>query len=169
MDNNTNVTDSVTRRNYFIFLTTHIKHEKLSSKQVAKVIGCSTPTVKRLADGEFWPTDEMLKQSVVMFEIGIDRYGRLTKPEREKAAEAIRVVGDSVKIATVTNAVRAIGLEGVCVGSGLTAMAVLIGSGLRMAFVPTQIFLIYRTIRAMMILRKRMDPRWEMPIPPEAV
>ena len=165
MDNSTNVTVSVTRHNYFIFLTTFIKNEDVSSRRVAKVIGCSTPTVKRLADGKVWPTDEMLKQSAVMFEIGIDRYGRLTKPEKEKVAKAIVVDETGVEFAAVTSAVGALGVGGAVVGAGLTAMATRIGSDLTTVLLPTPLSFMYRTIQAMMLLHKRMDPRWEMQIP----
>jgi transcriptional regulator with XRE-family HTH domain len=85
--------NELNRDNFAPMLNAFLKENALSQRRVATTIGCSEPTLNRLLSRETLPSDEMLKQSGVLIDIGFTRYSKLSKAEKEKISEAIGAVG----------------------------------------------------------------------------
>lgn len=81
--------DALSRDNFRTLLAAFINKEGLRPRKMAAKIGCSEPTLSRLLAGETLPSDEMLRQSAIMMELGFCRFSKLSRAEREKLSEAL--------------------------------------------------------------------------------
>src|SRR5207248_9157924 len=98
-------------------------------------IGCSAPTLSRLLAGETLPSDEMLRQSAIMMELGFRRFPKLSKAEREKLSETLGTVGGgTLGFASITATVSTLGtvtgLSAAGISSGLTALGGVVSGGM---------------------------------------
>ena len=94
------------RDNFASMLNAFLKENNLSQRRIAQTIGCAGPTLRRLLSRETLPSDEMLKQSGILIDIGFTRYSKLSKAEKEKISEAIGTVGGgAVGFGSITAAV----------------------------------------------------------------
>ncbi|MEW7932549.1 hypothetical protein [Pseudomonas aeruginosa] len=126
--------EDLNRRNFNQFLTQFMQAHDHSNDDIAKVVGCGTRTIQRLSLGSTAPTDEMLKQGAVLMVIGVDKFKKLSKADRETISEKIGSVGGGVLgFASVTGVVSSLGLAGLSaagVTSGLAALGAIVGGGM---------------------------------------
>ncbi|WP_143106481.1 hypothetical protein [Chryseobacterium formosense] len=105
----------------------------LNKKKVSKVIGCSLATMERLLNGNSLPSDEMLKQTGILMTVGIEKYSKMTKTEREKISEVLGTLsGGGLGFATLTAIVGElgfVGLSGAGIMSGLAVLGSAVGAG----------------------------------------
>lgn len=125
---------NMTRENFNIFMAEFVGSNKHTKKMVAKAIGCSEMTVKRLIAGISYPTDEMLKQSGIMFELGLKRYSKLTQSEKERISESIGTIGAGILgFGSISAAISSLGVAGLSaagITSGLGALGTIVGGGM---------------------------------------
>ena len=177
--------EKISRNDCSVFLAAFIEKNDLSVKKVSKAITCSTATLNRIVGGKTLASDEMLRQTAIMVELGFDSYSRLSKAEKEKISEILGVVsGGSLGIASVTAAVSTLGLAGLSaaeITSGLAALGAIIGGGMVagisvVAAIPIGVAALgYGTIKAVKATlesyksgQEKIDPRWEMPLEVES-
>ena len=132
----------VSRDTFGRFLNKFLTDSKASVRKAAKVIGCSEATMERILSGETKPTDAMIKQGCVMIELGIQRYSKLSKAEKEKISAIIGTTGGGILgFGSVSAAVSAAATTGVLGGavitSGLAGIGGLVGGGMAAGIVLT--------------------------------
>lgn len=120
--------EEITRKNLRLLLAAFIEKNELTTRRVARAIGCSEPTVKRLLSGRTLPSDEMMKQVGLMVELGFKQYAALTVTQKEQLSQKIGAVGGGVVgFGVVYAAVGSLGLPGMSaagITSGLAALGV---------------------------------------------
>ena len=126
--------EELTRETLFHFLAAFIEENKLQVSHVAKAIGCSEASLSRIASKKTLPSDEMVKQSGILFAIGFDKYSTLTDAEKEQISEKIGAVGGGVVgFGSISGAVAVLGtggLSGPGIVSGLAALGQVVGGGM---------------------------------------
>ncbi len=124
----------ITRDNLRLLLAAFIEKQNLTTRRVAKVIGCSDATMTRLLLGTTLPSDEMMKQVGLMVGLGFDKYAALTETQKEQLAEKIGAVSSGVLgFSGITAAISALGLPGLSaagITSGLAALGSVVGGGM---------------------------------------
>jgi hypothetical protein len=173
--------EKISRNDCSVFLAAFIEKNDLSVKKVSKAITCSTATLNRVVGGKTLASDEMLRQTAIMVELGFDSYSKLSKAEKEKISEMLGIVGGgTIGIGTVTAAVSALGFAGLSaagIASGLAALGAIIGGGMVaglsvVAAIPLGAAALgYGTIKAVKATfesyksgQEKIDPHWEMPL-----
>ena len=116
---NQNNPEEITRERLFHFLAAFIEENKLQVSHVAKAIGCSEASLNRIILKKTLPSDEMLKQSGIIFAVGFDKYVTLTDAENEQISEKIYAVGGVV--GTVAAIVGSIGGGAMVAGIAVAA------------------------------------------------
>jgi hypothetical protein len=102
--------EEISRENLRVLLAASLEKHDLTTRRVAKAIGCSDVTVNRLRDGETLPSGEMMKQVGLMIELGFDKYARLSKAEKERLTEkASAVAGGVLGLTWISSVVSAAG------------------------------------------------------------
>ncbi|MCS3532847.1 hypothetical protein [Chryseobacterium sp. JUb7] len=128
-----NYMQNITRENYSEILHDFIDKYNLNKKNISKVIGCSSATMERLLNGNILPSDEMLKQTGILITLGIEKYSKLTKTERENISELLGTLsGGGLGFATITAIVSELGflgLSGAGIMSGLAVLGSAVGAG----------------------------------------
>lgn len=170
------------RRNFRLLLAAFIEREDATIRQVAKAISCSDATLTRVLIGRTLPTDELMKQGGVMFELGFERYSKLSASERETISEKIGATGGGVLgFGSITAAIGALGLPGFSaagITSGLAALGGIVGGGMVVgvsvaAAIPLAVGAVgYAVIKGvkyfvaeMQLNSTELDVRWEMQLP----
>lgn len=127
-------TEKLTKENLPVFLSAFLEKNTVSTSKVAKSIGCTAPTLNRIIAGESFATNELLKQCGILFEIGFERFDKLSSAEKEKISESIGTVGAAgVGFASISSAISVMGTAGlsaVGITSGLSALGALVGGGM---------------------------------------
>jgi hypothetical protein len=171
--------EKISRNDCRLFLAAFMEKNKLPLKKVSDTIGCSEPTMNRIIGGRTLPSDEMLRQSAIMVELGFERYSKLSNAEKEKISEILGVVGGgAIGMGAVTAAVASLGIAGlsaVGITSGLTALGAIIGGGMAVgisvvAAIPLGVAALgYGTIKGVKAIlemhkqgKEEIDPYWEM-------
>jgi hypothetical protein len=177
--------EKISRNDCGVFLAAFIEKNDLSVKKVSNAITCSKASLNRIIGSQTLPSDEMLRQSAIMIELGFKSYSKLSVAEKEKISEILGVVGGgTVGIGAVTAAVSALGLAGLSaagITSGLAALGAIIGGGMVAglsvaAAIPLGVAALgYGTIKAVKATlesyksgQEKIDPRWEMPLEVES-
>lgn len=170
----------ITRDNCRVLLAAFIEKNNASVRKVAKAITCSETTLNRIIAGKTLPSDEMLKQTGIMVELGLDRYVKLSKADKEKISEAIGTVGGGILgFGGITAAVSSLGIAGLSaagISSGLAALGAIVGGGMVVgisvaAAIPIAAgalgYGIIKTVKAIcekyQIDQENYDPFWELP------
>lgn len=126
--------DKISVDNYPVLLEAFIESSGLTIRKTARAIGCSEATLARLLSGATVPSDEMLKQTGALVEIGFARYSKLSRAEREQISEAIGTAsGGVLGFGSITAAISALGIPGLSgagISSGLAALGTLVGGGM---------------------------------------
>ena len=173
--------EKISRNDCRVFLAAFMEKNNLPIKKVSKAIDCSKATMNRIIGGQTLPSDEMLRQTAIMVELGFDSYARLTKAEKEKISEMLGIVGGgTIGIGTVTAAVGALGVTGLSaagIASGLSTLGAMIGGGMAaglsvVAAIPIGAAVLgYATIKAVKATleyhkhsQEKHDPFWEIPL-----
>ena len=173
--------EEITRDNCRLLLAAFIDRECLTVRQVAKAITCSEITLSRILTRKTLPSNEMMKQTGVMIELGWKRYSKLSKAEKEKIAEAIGAVGGGVLgFGAIAAAVGALGIPGLSaagIASGLASLGAIVGSGMAAgisvaATIPIAAACLgYGVIKAVKYFfeeheldAEKYDPFWERPL-----
>lgn len=103
-------------------------------RQVAKAIGCSDPTLTRVLAGRPLPSDDLMRQGGIMFELRFERYSKLSASERGTLSEKIGTAsGGVLGFAAITGAIEVAGITGVSaagISTGLAALGALVGGGM---------------------------------------
>ena len=172
--------DKIPSSSWAALFAAFLEKSKVKPRPAAKAIGCSEATMSRLLAGKSTPSEEMIKQSAVMIEIGFDRYRKLTKAEKEKISDALGAVsGGALGFAAVTAAVSTLGIAGLSaagISSGLAALGAIVGGGMAVgisvaAAIPIAAgalgYGIIRGVKAIFEKKKldtgKCDPLWELP------
>lgn len=127
--------ESITRENLAYYLSTFFDNNELLIKKVAKAVGCSIATIKRIVAKETFPTDEMLKQCAILIAIGYEKYKKLSRADKEKITESIGAIGGGVLgfgaiSAAISSSGTIIGVSAAGITSGLSAIGSLVGGGM---------------------------------------
>jgi len=126
--------ENITVENYKELMSTYVDENKLTIKKVSKAIGCSELTLMRLILGKTIPSDDMLKQTGILFELGFKKYSKLSDAEKEKISELMGSIGGgALGFATITAAVSTFGVAGLSaagISSGLAVLGGVIGGGM---------------------------------------
>lgn len=168
----------VNHENFKNVLAKFMEAENIASEKIAKVIGCPMASIGRILLGKTWPTDEMIKQGLILIEIGFKRYKKLTDAEKEKISETIGTLGGvGLGLGSVTAAVGAsgtvAGLSAAGITSGLAALGGSMAGGLLLvSAIPITAGLagygIIKAIKASVnkkkLLLEGFEPRWERPL-----
>ena len=171
--------EKISRNDCGVFLAAFMEKNKLSANKISKAITCSKASLNRIIGGQTLPSDEMLRRSAIMIELGFESYARLSNAEKEKISEILGIVGGgSLGIGSVTAAVSTLGLAGLSaagITSGLAALGAIIGGGMVAglsvaAAIPLGVAALgYGTIKAIKATlesyksnQEKIDPRWEM-------
>lgn len=124
----------VTKENLHLLLATFIENEKLSQKDVAKVIGCAVSVISRVLKKETLPSENLLKRCHTMFEIGYKKYKKLSNAEKEKISEIIGTVGSGgLGVGASISAISSLGISGLSAAgmtSGLATLGAIAGGGM---------------------------------------
>ena len=170
------------RCEFRLLLGTFIKKEDITVRKVASAIKCSDATLTRVLNGTTLPTDELMKQGGVMFEIGYKRYSKLSASERETISEKIGAIGGgALGFGSITAAICALGLPGFSaagITSGLAALGGIVGGGMVVgvsvaAAIPLAVGAVgYAAIKGVkyfvakiQLNSTKFDPHWEMQLP----
>jgi hypothetical protein len=117
-----------------LFLAAFIEKNKIITRKVAKVIGCSEPTLNRILVRKTLPSDEMIRQSGIMMELGYKSYSKLSKADKEKISEAIGTLGGgSLGFASITAVISSLGISGLSaagIASGLATLGAVVSGGM---------------------------------------
>ena len=106
----------------------------ISRRELARIIGVSESTLRRLEENNTLPTDEFMNRLQALCVIGAAKYGKLTDSEKEKVSEVIGVAGGVV--AGVGGSIAAIGAAGAVSGfsaAGITSGLAAVGGGAMLA------------------------------------
>lgn len=126
--------ESLTRENTPDLLGVFMNENKLTTKKIAKVIGCPDMTLIRVLLRKTLPSDEMIKQLGLMMQIGYKKYSKLTDAEKEKLSDAIGAIGGgALGFASITAAISVLGTAGLSaagISSGLAALGAIVGGGM---------------------------------------
>jgi len=127
--------EEMTRNNCRLLLAAFMEKNELTTRAVARAIGCSDATITRLLAAKTKPSDEMLKQVSIMIEVEFSAYEKLSDSEKEKLSEAIGVAGGGVLgFATISAAVSSLGsvagLSAAGITSGLATLGSIVGGGM---------------------------------------
>jgi hypothetical protein len=102
--------------------------------KIAKSIGCTISTLERLIEKTTVPTDEMLRQTEVLINLGFRKYSKLSRAEKEKISETIgSVSGGGVGFASISVVVSSLGTPGLSasgIASGLSTLGGVVGGGM---------------------------------------
>jgi hypothetical protein len=175
--------EKISRNDCRVFLAAFMEKNNLPIKKVSKAIDCSKATMNRIIGGQTLPSDEMLRQTAIMVELGFDSYSKLSKAEKEKISEMLGIVGGgTIGIGTVTAAVSTLGFAGLSaagIASGLSTLGAMIGGGMAaglsvVAAIPIGAAVLgYATIKAVKATleyhkhgQEKHDPFWEIPLKP---
>ena len=99
-------------------------------RELARIIGVSESTLRRLEGGDTLPTDEFINRLQALHAIGSAKYAKLSTAEKEKVSEIVGAAGGSV--AGVGGSIAAIGAAGAVSGfsaAGITSGLAAIGGG----------------------------------------
>jgi len=112
-----------------------MEKQKIDAPTIARLVGCSFPTLGRILAGKTRPTDEFIKQVGILLAIGLKKYQKLTKSEKEKISEKMGAVGGGVlgfgSISAAVSASGAVaGLSAAGITSGLAAIGAIVGGGM---------------------------------------
>lgn len=122
--------DAISRDRFGALLAGFIEDNGLTTRRVAKAIGCSDATVNRLLVGRTLPTDEMMGQVGIMAAVGFDRYATMTKAEKERWTEkASAVAGGFLGLTWISSAVSAAGTVTGLSAPGITSGLAALGLG----------------------------------------
>lgn len=103
---------------------------KISRRELARIIGVSEATLRRLEQTDSTPTDEFMNRLQALCVIGAAKYGKLSDSNKEKVSEMIGTTGGVV--AGVGGGIAAIGAAGAVSGfsaAGITSGLATIGGG----------------------------------------
>lgn len=103
---------------------------EMSRRELARIIGVSESTLRRLEEGSSLPTDEFMNRLQALCVIGAAKYAKLSAAEKEKISEAVGTAGGVV--AGVGGSIAAIGAAGAVSGfsaAGITSGLAAIGGG----------------------------------------
>jgi len=125
----------INRDNCRLLLAAFLERHELSTRVVARAIGCPEASIARILEAKSKPSDEMLKQVGLMLEIGFERYQKLTEAEKEKISEALGTIGGgTLGFASITAAISTLGtvagLSASGIASGLAALGTIVGGGM---------------------------------------
>lgn len=103
---------------------------KISKREIARVIGVSEATIRRLEAGGTEPTNEFMSRIAAICVIGISKFGKLKEAEKEKVSDALGTAGGV--IAGIGGALGAVSAAGTVAGlsaAGMTSGLAAIGGG----------------------------------------
>jgi len=178
--------DSITRENCRLFLAVFIEDNDTNTRRLAKSIGCPEPTLTRIISGVTVPSGEMLKQTGLLLELGLQKYEKLSDAEKETLSETLGTIGGGVLgFGAITTAINSLGLAGLSaagVTSGLAALGALVGGGMVAgvsvaAAIPLAVggtgYAIIRAVKYFVGERQldkvALAPKWESPPGPAGI
>lgn len=122
--------DGISRDSLRMLLAGFIEENDLTTRQVAKAIGCSDATINRVLDGITLPSDEMMNQVGIMVAAGFGRYATMTEAEKERWTEkASAVVGGVLGVTWISSVVSAAGTVSGLSAPGITSGLAALGLG----------------------------------------
>ena len=167
----------ITVENCRVLLANFMEKEEISAPQISKVIGCSHATTARLLAEITLPTEEFMKQTGILIEIGYEPYSKLSKTQKEGIAENIGAIGGGILgfggiTAAVSSSGAVVGLGATGISSGLAAVGFggMMGGLMTVAAVPALAALGgYSIIKGVKYLfaedelnSEKIDERWEI-------
>ncbi len=103
---------------------------KISKRELAKVIGVSEATIRRLEADDTQPTDEFMSRIAAICVIGISKFGKLKEAEKEKVSEALGASGGVIAgVGGALGAVSVLGTVGGLSAAGMTSGLAALGGG----------------------------------------
>ncbi len=174
--------EPLTKANCGAKLQLIIDHLGISHRELARIIGVSESTIRRLAAGDkgkgsTLPSDDFMNRLQALCAIGAAKYAKLSEADKEKISEFVGTTGGVV--AGVGGSIAAIGAAGAVSGfsaagitSGLAAVgggAMLTGIGVVAAIPVATGLLGYGLVKGIKAICKannlsctEVDERWEI-------
>jgi len=106
----------------------------ISHKNLAKIIGVSESTLRRLENRESKPTEDFMNRLMALSYVGVMKYGKMSDSDKEKISEFVGASGGVV--AGMGGSIAAIGAAGTVSGfsaAGITSGLAAIGGGTMLA------------------------------------
>jgi hypothetical protein len=127
--------DQFDRGTFRLLLAAFIEEGDLTVRGVAKAIGCSEATLARILAGKTLPSDALMREGGVLFELGIERYSKLTASERSAIMEGLGAAGGgTIGFAVIGTAVESagvvVGASAAGISSGLAYLGGIVGGGM---------------------------------------
>jgi hypothetical protein len=176
-----NAPKEINERNCRLLLAAFMEKHQVTVPRVCRAIGCSTATLGRILSFTSLPTAEFMKQTGIMIGIGIEKYEKLSKAEKEKISDVIGAgSATAFGFAGITAAVSAsgtvAGLSAAGISSGLYAIGALVGGGMATGVVVAAAIPLaagaagYAIIKGVKfffsereLTSEKTSPRWEIP------
>ncbi len=102
----------------------------ISRRELAKVMGVSEATIRRIETGKSEPTDDFMYRVHALCAIGVSKFGAMSEAEKEKISETFGVTGGT--LAGIGGAIGAVSASGAVAGlsaAGMTSGLAAIGGG----------------------------------------
>ena len=126
--------EEMNRDNCRLFLAAFMEENNLSVRDIADAVECSEATINRILANKTHPSDEFMKQTGIMIEIGFQKYSHLSQSEKEQISEVIGTIGGGILgFGSISAAISTMGIGGLSaagITSGLAAIGALVGGGM---------------------------------------
>ena len=127
--------EELTPENCRLLLAAYMEKNDVDASRIAKAIGCRHASLGRILSGKSLPSDNFLAQVGILIGIGIEKYLKLSKAEKEKITEAIGAAGaGAFGFSGIAAAIGAsgttVGLSATGISSGLAAIGTTVGGGM---------------------------------------
>jgi len=125
----------IDRSNCWLLLAAFMRLNGLDVRSIAKAIGCPEACLVRILARASAPSDELLRQLGVLFEVGFECYSNLSSGQKQALSETLGAIGGGVLgFACISAAISGLGtvagLSAAGVTSGLGALGALVGGGM---------------------------------------
>jgi len=127
--------NEINEENCRLLLAAFMERNDVTAPRVCRAVGCSNASLARILAFTSLPTTEFMKQVGIMIAIGMEKYEKLSKAEKEHISEMIgtgsaTVFGFGGITAAVSASGAVAGLSAAGISSGLAAIGALVGGGM---------------------------------------
>jgi hypothetical protein len=125
----------INETNCRLLLAAYIEENDITITRLARALGCSAASIGRILAFASLPSAEFMKQTGLAMEIGIDRFERLSRGEKEHISERIgagsaTAFGFAAITAAVSTSGTVAGLSAAGISSGLYAIGTIVCGGM---------------------------------------
>jgi transcriptional regulator with XRE-family HTH domain len=127
-------TVNINQDNFSQVLGAYLKKDNISIEAFAMALKCSKHTVKRLLEKNTIPTEDMLKQTVLVIVLSLKEYKKLSESQKEKLSETLGITGGGIvglgSLTALISSLGTVGLSAAGITSGLATLGTIAGGGM---------------------------------------